>query len=92
MMQEVGIPCGPIYDMGEVFDDPQVKHLKMAWPMHGPAGDFPVVRTPLIMSRTDVDDEVRLPTPELGGHTEEILEELGYDAAKIEDLKKRNIV
>ncbi|HAT36711.1 MAG TPA: formyl-CoA transferase [Rhodospirillaceae bacterium] len=92
MMQEVGIPCGPIYNMGDVFDDPQVKHLGMAWPMKGAAGDFPVVRTPIIMSRTDVDDEVRLPTPELGQHTDDILTELGYEADKIADLKSRNIV
>ena len=92
MMQEVGVPCGPIYDMGDVFNDPQVQHLGMAWPMKGSAGDFPVVRTPIVMSRTNVDDEVRLPTPTLGQHTDDILADLGYDDEKIADLKKRNIV
>ena len=38
MMQEVGVPCGPIYNMGDVFDDPQVKHLGMAWPMRARSG------------------------------------------------------
>ena len=92
MMQDVGVPCGPIYDMGEVFDDPQVKHLKMAWPMANGAGEFPVVRTPLVMSRTNVGDNVRLPTPELGEHTEEILQELGYDDTFISDLISRNVI
>ena len=92
MMQEVGVPCGPIYDMGDVFNDPQVQHLGMAWPMKGSAGDFPVVRTTIVMSRTNVDDEVRLPTPTLGQHTDDILAGLGYDNEKIADLKKRNIV
>ena len=92
MMQDVGVPCGPIYNMGEVFNDPQVKHLKMAWPMANATGEFPVVRTPLAMSRTNVGDDVRLPTPELGEHTEQILSELGYDNVVITDLKKRNVI
>jgi crotonobetainyl-CoA:carnitine CoA-transferase CaiB-like acyl-CoA transferase len=93
MMQEVGVPCGPIYNMGDVFDDPQVKHLGMAWPMKGgSAGDFPVVKTPIIMSRTKQADEVRLPTPSLSQHTEEVLKDMGYDAEAIANLKKRNIV
>ena len=92
MMQDVGVPCGPIYDMGEVFNDPQVKHLKMAWPMANATGEFSVVRTPLAMSRTNVGDDVRLPTPELGEHTEQILKELGYDNVVITDLKKRNVI
>ena len=93
MMQEVGVPCGPIYNMGDVFDDPQVKHLGMAWPMKGgSAGDFPVVKTPIIMSRTKQADEVRLPTPDLSQHTEEVLKDMGYDAEAIADFKERNIV
>jgi formyl-CoA transferase len=92
MMQEVGVPCGPIYDMGDVFNDPQVKHLGMAWPMEGSAGNFPVVNTPIVMSRTKNTDKVRLPTPTLGQHTNDILADLGYDADKIADLKSRNIV
>ena len=93
MMQEVGVPCGPIYNMGDVFDDPQVKHLGMAWPMKGgSAGDFPVVKTPIIMSRTKQADEVRLPTPSLSQHTEEVLKDMGYDPEAIANLKERNIV
>ena len=93
MMQEVGVPCGPIYNMGDVFEDPQVKHLGMAWPMNGgSAGDFPVVKTPIIMSRTQQTDEVRLPTPDLSQHTDDVLREMGYDDDKIADLHSRNIV
>jgi crotonobetainyl-CoA:carnitine CoA-transferase CaiB-like acyl-CoA transferase len=93
MMQEVGVPCGPIYNMAEVFADPQVKHLGMAWPMKGgSAGDFPIVCNPIMMSRTKMTKEVRLPTPDLSQHTDDVLRELGYDDAKIADLKSRNIV
>jgi crotonobetainyl-CoA:carnitine CoA-transferase CaiB-like acyl-CoA transferase len=92
MMQEVGVPCGAIYDMADVFNDPQVKHLGMAWPMEGHAGNFPVVNTPIMMSRTKNTDKVRIPTPALGEHTDEILAELGLDEARIAELKNRNVV
>jgi len=92
LMNKVGVPCGPIYDMGQVFADPQVKHLGMAWPMEGPNGTFPVVRNPIDMSRTPQTKKVRLHTPGLSEHTDEVLASIGFDAAKIADLKKRNIV
>ena len=44
------------------------------------------------MSRTQQADEVRLPTPDLSQHTEEVLKEMGYDADAIADVKARNIV
>ncbi len=92
LMNKVGVPCGPIYDMGQVFADPQVQHLKMAWPMEGPNGKYPVVRNPIDMSRTKQTEKVRLHTPGLSEHTDEVLTSIGFDAAKIKDLKSRNIV
>lgn len=47
-LEEVGIPCGPIYRMDEVFADPQVKHLEVAAPVdHPERGKTHLVASPL---------------------------------------------
>lgn len=93
LLNESGVPCGPIYDVKQVFDDPQVQHLGIATPMESPAlGTFPVVGQPVVMQRTGQPAKTRLPTPELGEHTDEILGELGLSGGEIEDLHSRNVV
>jgi formyl-CoA transferase len=91
ILNKAGVPCGPIYKMDEVFADEQVRHLKMAAPVHHPRlGDIEVVNQAVELSRTP--SGVRYPTPEKGEHTDEVLGELGYDAAKIADLRKQKVV
>ncbi len=92
-LNEAGVPCGPIYDMGQVFNDPQVQHLGIATPMDSPAlGTFPIVGQPITMERTPQPAKVRLPTPELGEHSDEVLSGIGYSADQIADLRKRNVI
>jgi crotonobetainyl-CoA:carnitine CoA-transferase CaiB-like acyl-CoA transferase len=91
ILNKAGVPCGPIYKMDEVFADEQVKHLKMAAPVHHPKlGDIEVVSQAVELSRTP--SGVRYPTPEKGEHTDEVLGELGYDAAAIAGLRKQKVV
>jgi crotonobetainyl-CoA:carnitine CoA-transferase CaiB-like acyl-CoA transferase len=91
ILNKAGVPCGPIYNMDEVFADEQVKHLKMATPVHHPKlGDIEVVNQAVELSRTP--SGVRYPTPEKGEHTDAVLGELGYDAACIGDLRKQKVV
>jgi len=91
ILNKAGVPCGPIYKMDEVFADEQVKHLRMAAPVHHPRlGDIEVVSQAVELSRTP--SGVRYPTPEKGEHTEEVLSELGYDAAAIAGLRKQKVV
>jgi crotonobetainyl-CoA:carnitine CoA-transferase CaiB-like acyl-CoA transferase len=90
-LNKAGVPCGPIYQMDEVFADEQVKHLKMAASVHHPRlGDIEVVNQAVELSRTP--SGVRYPTPEKGEHTDEVLGELGYDAAAIAELRKQKVV
>jgi crotonobetainyl-CoA:carnitine CoA-transferase CaiB-like acyl-CoA transferase len=91
LLNEAGVPCGPIYKMDEVFADPQVRHLGMATPMRRPGlNDAKVVNQAVQLSRAS--SGVRLPTPEKGAHTQDVLREFGYDDAKIAALRQRNVI
>ncbi len=91
MLNDAGVPAGPIYKMDEMFADPQVKHLKMAHPVHSPKlGDIELIGQAINMSRTPF--EMKTATPEQGEHTDAILKQAGYDAAAIADFRKRGIV
>jgi crotonobetainyl-CoA:carnitine CoA-transferase CaiB-like acyl-CoA transferase len=91
LLEQQGVPAGPIYKVDEVFADPQVQHLGVAVPLHHPTrGDVRVVGQPITMSRTPA--KVVSPLPDSGAHTDEILRGLGYSAADIADLRSRKIV
>jgi crotonobetainyl-CoA:carnitine CoA-transferase CaiB-like acyl-CoA transferase len=90
-LNTAGVPAGPIYKMDEMFADPQVKHLKMAYPVtHPKLGDQEVIGQAINMSRSTFDTWTA--TPELGEHTEAVLKEFGYDPGKVADLRARGIV
>jgi formyl-CoA transferase len=83
-----GIPCGPIYSIDQVFADPQVQHLQMATAMPRldvAGGPTQAVASPLTFSGLGRD--IRLPTPEPGNHTTEVLHALGYSEAEIDAMR-----
>ena len=91
ILNDAGVPCGPIYDIDEMFDDPQVKHLGMAAPVtHSTLGPIKIVSQAASISRTPF--RIHSATPELGEHTDEILDGLGIKAADVSSLKERGIV
>jgi crotonobetainyl-CoA:carnitine CoA-transferase CaiB-like acyl-CoA transferase len=92
LMNEVGVPCGPINTIDKVFADPQVQHLEMARPVEHPKlGALKVVGQAINMTRTPEPAQLR-PTPDLGEHTDAVLRELGYSEAAIADLHARDVV
>ncbi|HSA72224.1 MAG TPA: CoA transferase [Burkholderiales bacterium] len=91
ILNQAGIPCGPIYNVGEVFADPQVKHLGVATPVEHPKlGRYDVLANAAVLSRTPA--RVVKATPEIGEHTDELLKELNYNAAEIAKLRQGGVV
>ena len=82
-LEAVGVPCGPINDIEQVFDNPQVQARGLRQEMTHPlAGRASVTASPLRFSETPV--QYRRAPPMLGEHTEEVLREvLGMDAASV---------
>ncbi len=83
--------CAPVYDYAELFTDPQVQHNGIVAEQHHPVvGPIQVVGIPLKLSETP--GEVGAPAPQLGEHTSEILQELGYDDAHIDRLRQAAVI
>ena len=92
LLEAANVPCGPIHDMQQVFDDPQVRHrgMKLSLP-HGAGVEAPAVASPLRFSETPIVYGRHAPT--LGEHTDAVLGEmLGLDAERIAGLRKRGVV
>ena len=91
LLNEAGVPCGPINTIDQVFADPQVRHLGLAQGVHShERGDIELVGQPIVMSRTP--SRMRTPPPLMGEHTEEILRELGYDDDGIAALRADEVI
>jgi crotonobetainyl-CoA:carnitine CoA-transferase CaiB-like acyl-CoA transferase len=91
-LEAAGVPCGPINNMKEVFEDPQVRHRQLRVDMPHPLGGIAsVVRSPLRLSETPV--EYRHAPPTLGQHNDEILKDLlGRSDADLKQLKAAGII
>jgi len=91
-LNAAGVPCGPINTIDKVFAEPQVQHLGIARPTEHPKlGRIELVGQPIHMSRAPQPEELQ-PTPELGQHTEAVLQGLGYDERGIARLRSEGVV
>ncbi|MBN3765530.1 CaiB/BaiF CoA-transferase family protein [Burkholderia sp. Ac-20365] len=91
-LEAAGVPCGPINDLEEVFENEQVvaRGLQVQLP-HPSGGTVKLVRNPIRMSATPPQAQAHPPT--LGEHTEAILRDvLGYDDAQIDALRGRSVI
>lgn len=91
VLNTAGVPCGPIYSIDQVFDDPQVQHLGLAQPVQHPVlGPIHLVGQPFTLSQHA--NTLRTAPPERGQDTEAVLTALGLSAADIAGLRQRDIV
>lgn len=91
-LEEARVPCGKVYDLGEVFDDPQVKARELInfveYP--GSAKPVPMPNTPVRLSETP--GEIRRRAPTLGEHTDEVLQELGFSVEEIAGFRASKMI
>ncbi|WP_060482634.1 CaiB/BaiF CoA-transferase family protein [Pseudomonas sp. NBRC 111119] len=91
-LEAAGVPCGPINDLAQVFQDPQVLARGLAVSMPHPlGGSVPQVASPIRLSQTPV--EYRRAPPLLGEHTDAVLTDvLELDAAQLKRLRDTGVI
>ena len=90
-LEAAKVPCGAINDLGEVFADPHVQAREMTVALPHPlTDDLRLVASPMKLSGTPV--QYRRPPPLLGQHTDEVLQELGIDAAQRARLRQSGVL
>ena len=91
ILNEIGVPCGPINTIDKVFADPQVQHLNMAKDVTAKDGHtFRIVGQPVALSRTP--SRVVRRTPDLGEHTDEVFAEFGFSPEEVAALRRAKAI
>ena len=98
LLEHQAVPCGPINDLRQAFDDAQVKArglvvnqpLARTFPYGSAIESVASVASPLRLLATP--PVVQRPPPALGEHTDKVLGELGLDATRIAALRERGVV
>jgi crotonobetainyl-CoA:carnitine CoA-transferase CaiB-like acyl-CoA transferase len=90
VLEEAGVPCGPVYNYAQMFADPQVRHRELVQYASDPElGAVPHIRTPI---RIADEIRVRAVAPKLGEHNTEIFGRLGVTAADLAALRDKGVV
>jgi len=90
-LEESGIPAGPINRISQALEDPQAVHRGTVQTLRGGRlGEVPTVGSPIRFDGERADSD--RPPPALGEHTNEVLGELGLDAAELRRLRERKVI
>lgn len=89
-LNQVGVPSGPVNDIAQTFNDPQVQHLGVAATITHPIrGSIEVVRNATNLE--GVPNGIRRPSPLAGEHTIDILAQFGFADDEVADLIERGV-
>lgn len=94
LLEDKAVPCGPINTIAQAFDDPQVIARGIRKELPSTAGHgisaMATVASPMRLSATPVT--YRSAPPALGQHTDEVLQELGFDHADLALMRERGVI
>ena len=91
VLNDAGVPCGPVLSIDETFNDPQVQHLELAQTVdHPKLGPIDIIRNAVNLNAASA--RIRQPAPERGEHNEAIFGELGLGADEITQLRSDGVV
>lgn len=91
LLNEAGVPCGPVYTVPQMFEDPQVQHLGVVRRVDSPEGrTVSVISQPVTLERTPA--AIRTSAPGWGSHSTEVLQEAGYSAREIDELRAQSVI
>jgi formyl-CoA transferase len=90
LFNELGVACGRINDMRQVFEEPQVQHLNMVKTVTSARlGEQRLVGQPVTLERTP--SRIARAAPRRGEHTEEVLVEIGFSTAEVSRLRTEGV-
>ena len=92
-LNDAGVPCGPINDIKEGFDNPQSDFLRMQVPApHADLGDVQLIRSPINLSRHAHPESFHHAAPDPGEHSRDVLASFEIDEARITSLVEEGAI
>lgn len=91
-LEKARVPAGPVLDLQQVLDDPQVKARELLKYVEHPGAAKPVPLADTAVRLSATPGGIRTRAAALGEHTDEVLREIGYSDADIIDLRVRKVV
>lgn len=92
LLEEARIPAGPVLSPEQVFQNAHIQQSGMMEMMEHPATGQAVPMMPLPISFSELDTSIRTPPPQLGEHTESIMQSLGFSQDDILDLRSKRVI